>query len=38
MVYAPKEYPGDPFDAKKETILWRLDTVGKKMWEERRPA
>ena len=31
-VYAPQEWPGQPFDADRTTILWRLDTVGKQMW------
>lgn len=33
-VYAPKEYPGDPFDAKRQTILWRLEVIGKQLWEQ----
>ena len=33
-MYAP-EAPGDQFDASFETIQWRLDEVGKKMYSER---
>jgi hypothetical protein len=32
-VYAPKTWPGKPFDAEKKTILWRLEVVGPEMWK-----
>ena len=35
-VYAPAEYPGKPFDADRTTILWRLQIVGRKLWEGKQ--
>lgn len=34
-VYAPDD-AGRPFDASPETIRWRLDVVGREMWDHRR--
>lgn len=35
FLYAPDD-AGDHFDASRETIRWRLDTVGQAVWENRR--
>lgn len=32
-LYEPHERPGDPFDASRLTTRWRLETVGKAMWQ-----
>lgn len=33
-LYAPDEDPGPSFDASRETIRYRLDTLGRRMWEQ----
>jgi hypothetical protein len=35
-LYAPPEWPGDPFDADRDTIRWRVDKVGPEVWASRR--
>jgi predicted acylesterase/phospholipase RssA len=31
-LYSPPEDPGEPFDAEPDTIAWRLDVLGPKVW------
>ena len=31
-VWAPDEWPGESFDASAETMRWRLDVLGPRMW------
>ncbi len=35
-LYEPQERPGDPFDASAETTRWRLEQVGRRMWQSGR--
>jgi predicted acylesterase/phospholipase RssA len=35
-LYDPPIWPGDPFDAHRETIAWRLDDIGPAVWSSRR--
>lgn len=36
-LYAPPESPRDPFDASKETMAWRLEELGPKVWNNGQP-